>query len=72
MTQEPLERRVRTVEEAITFMAETQRIMADNITLLTQAQIESKQRHDESDQRFNVLLQEIRHLSRRMDNQDEQ
>jgi hypothetical protein len=72
MTQEPLERRVRTVEEVITFMAETQRIMADNITLLTQAQIESKQRHDESDQRFNVLLQEIRHLSRRMDNQDEQ
>jgi cation transport regulator ChaC len=102
MTQQPLEQRIRTVEEAIIwlannqqstistqqrlednqelltesqrrlqsnqeYMAETHRMMSENITLLTQAQIESKQRHEETDQRFNILLQEIRHLSGRMD-----
>jgi predicted nucleic acid-binding Zn-ribbon protein len=81
MTQQPLEQRIRTVEEAIASMAETQRrlqsnqeymaethrIMSENITLLTQAQVEAKQRHEETDQRFNILLQEIRHLSGRMD-----
>lgn len=56
----------------LAYIAETQRMMSENITLLTQAQIESKQRHEETDQRFNILLQEIRHLSGRIDDFEEQ
>jgi chromosome segregation ATPase len=95
MTQEPLERRIRTVEEAIfaltesqqrlernfEYMAETQRRMGDNIVTMTeimsrmderQAKLEEHQakideRQAENDARFNVLLQELRHQNRRID-----
>jgi hypothetical protein len=102
MTQEPLERRIRTVEEAIIdltdmqrqnvevqqrlernfeYMIETQRALSDNIVTMTeimsrmderQAKMEEHQakndeRQAENDARFNVLLQELRHQNRRID-----
>lgn len=78
MTQQPLENRVSTVEEAIIrlqsnqeYMAETHRIMSENISTLTQLMIRMDERQAETDQRFNILLQEIRHLGGRVDNLEE-
>ncbi|MEI6327780.1 MAG: hypothetical protein WCP16_01010 [Pseudanabaena sp. ELA645] len=65
MTQ-PLEPRVANLETLISYIAETQRMMADNITKLTESQIRLEQRQSETDNRFNVLLDEVRHLSQRL------
>jgi len=65
MTQ-PLEPRVANLETLISYIAETQRMMADNITKLTESQISLEQRQAETDNRFNVLLDEVRHLSQRL------
>ncbi len=109
---EQIEQRVFNVENLMSYMAETQRMMADNITGLSNVQIsmqgqneqftksmqqqqeklaqsiirltdaqaemqqkqaeyqqkhaEYEQKHTENDARFNVLLAEIRHLSKRV------
>jgi hypothetical protein len=65
MTQ-PLEPRVANLGTLISYIAETQRMMADNITKLTESQIRLEQRQSETDNRFNVLLDEVRHLSQRL------
>ena len=65
MTQ-PLEPRVANIETLISYIAETQRMMADNITKLTESQIWLEQRQAETDDRFNVLLDEVRHLSQKL------
>jgi hypothetical protein len=73
MTQQPLEPRITNLENIISFMADTQRVMAENITKLTESQIELnrsqvalQQKQVETDDRFNVLLDELRYLSRRI------
>ncbi len=70
---EQLEQRVINVENLMAYMAETQRMMAENIAKLTDVQIDLKQsqvsleqKQAETDARFNVLLAEIRHLSKRV------
>ncbi len=67
MTQ-PLEPRVANMETLISYIAETQRMMADNIAKLTESQIRLEQRQAETDDRFNVLLNEVRHLSQKLNN----
>lgn len=66
----------------IRYLAETQRIMAENMIRLTeiqqgqQQQLQTQQqqisdlsgRQLETDERFNVLLDEVRFLIRRLDN----
>jgi hypothetical protein len=70
---EQIEQRVVNIENLMSYMAETQRMMAENITKLTDVQVELKrsqivleQKQIETDERFNVLLSEIRHLSKRV------
>lgn len=70
---EQIEQRVVNVENLMAYMAETQRMMAENITKLTDVQVELKQsqvaleqKQAETDERFNILLAEIRHLSKRV------
>ncbi len=81
------------MEEMIRYLAETQRLMAENITKLTEVQqtqqqqlqtqqqelaamqnavvthdaeiAEYRQKQSETDQRFNVLLEEVRYLIRK-------
>jgi len=67
------------------YIAETQRMMAENIVKLTEAQqihqqriydVEERQakieeRQAETDQRFNVLLDEFRYLVRHINEQPE-
>ena len=70
---EQIEQRVINVENLMAYIAETQRMMAENITKLTDVQVELKQsqvaleqKQIETDERFNVLLAEIRYLSKRV------
>ena len=66
------------MEEIVRYLAETQRIMADNIVQLTQVQTTQQEQLNnlsvqqrETDERFNVLLEEVRFLIRNM-NQNNQ
>jgi hypothetical protein len=77
--------RNKVMEEMLRYVAETQRMMADNIVQLTevqsrqQAEIERhsremeklNERQSETDQRFNILLDEVRFLSRRGNEPDQ-
>lgn len=80
------------MEEIVRYLAETQRLMADNIVQLTQVQVtqqeqlntivinqqqqeekhlEAEQKQRETDERFNVLLEEVRYLIRNMNQNQE-
>lgn len=63
---ESLEPRLANIETLIAYMAETQRMMAENITKLTESQVRLEKRQAETDDRFNILLNEVRHLSQRL------
>jgi ABC-type transporter Mla subunit MlaD len=62
------ERLAETMGNSHEFMAEIRTSMTENISLLTQALVDLRQRQDESDQRFNVLLEEFRYLNRQIQN----
>ncbi|NJL43227.1 MAG: hypothetical protein HC935_07640 [Pseudanabaena sp. SU_2_4] len=64
--------------ENIILLTQTQSTLTNTVVELKQSrdelrqeQLEYKQRQQENDQRFYTLLQEIRHLSRRMDGQEQ-
>ncbi|WP_019498041.1 hypothetical protein [Pseudanabaena sp. PCC 6802] len=59
------ERLAETMGNSHEFMSEIRTTMTENITLLTQAIVDLRQRQDETDRRFYVLLEEFRHLNRR-------
>jgi hypothetical protein len=72
------------MEEMLRYLAETQRMMAENIVQLTEVQATQQteiarhsyemekltERQSETDQRFNILLDEVRFLSRRINEPD--
>jgi hypothetical protein len=73
------------MEEMLRYLAETLRLMAENIVQLTEVQATQQteiarhsyemeklgERQSETDQRFNILLDQVRFLSRRVDGQDQ-
>lgn len=63
------ERLAETMGSSHEFVAEIRTTMSENISLLTQALVDLRQRQDESDRRFNVLLEEFRYLNRLIQNQ---
>jgi CII-binding regulator of phage lambda lysogenization HflD len=70
MTAQPLEPRLANLETLISYMAETQRMMAENITKLTESQLILQERQSETDERFNILLDEVRHLGQKLNDQE--
>jgi ABC-type transporter Mla subunit MlaD len=62
------ERLAETMGSSHEFMSEIRTTMAENISLLTQAVIDLRKQQDETDRRFNVLLEEFRYLNRRIQN----